>query len=513
MMAINGLPILQKEPKQDYWLTRFIILRFLGFVYLFAFISLAAQVIPLLGHNGLLPADHFLDVVGTHFTSKPVAFWNYPTLFWFHISDTMMVYLAWSGVILSLLLLFGFANVPLLFVLWFLYMSFVHVGQLWYSYGWEIQLLETGFLAMFLVPLWDPKPFPKFAPPVPVIWLFRWLTFRIYLGSGLIKIRGDQCWRDLTCLLYHYQTQPIPNPLSPWFHFLPAWLNKLGALWNHLVELIAPWFVLGPRRARIVAGSLMTIFQFILILSGNLSFLNWLTIVPALACFDDTFLKRILPRWLTKKAEEAKQRIYDKPHTTPWIAWILVLVIGFLSIPVILNLFSSSQYMNTSFNRLDLVNTYGAFGSVGKERYELIVEGTAESNITNATQWREYEFRAKPGNPNRQLPVIAPYQPRIDWQIWFAAMENPKQNPWLIHLIWKFLHNDRDALSLIANNPFPNQPPTYIRISFYHYEFAKPGSAPVWNRTRVGTWLSPLSVDTPGLKEFIEAHGWELYGE
>ena len=373
---------------------------------------------------------------------------------------------------MSFIVLIGFANVPIMLLLWIIYMSFVHIGQIFYGYGWEIQLIETGFLAMFLCPLFDPRPFSKFAPPKQVIWLFRWLAFRIYLGAGLIKIRGDECWRNLTCLYHHYETQPIPNPLSPYFHFMPKWFHKLGVLWNHFAELIVPFFVFYPKFLRHIAGILLISFQFILILSGNLSFLNWLTILPAIACFDDSFFRKIMPRWIIQKAEysQKNQKIY---RLQPYVTWALVVLVAWLSIPVIQNLFSSHQYMNTSFTKFPLVNTYGAFGSVGKERYELILEGTQDKTIDQKTQWKEYEFKAKPGNIYRKHPIIAPYQPRIDWQIWFAAMQRPEHNPWLIHLIWKLLDNDKDALSLLANNPFPDSSPKYIRVQFYRYEFAE----------------------------------------
>ena len=496
--------------KPTYFLTCFLFLRLLGFIYFFAFLSLAIQVLPLLGEKGLLPAENYVNNVNAHFGSSSKAFWELPSLFLFHLSDTSLQILAWLGVLLSLIFLIGYANVPLLAILWFLYLSFVNIGQLWYSYGWEIQLLETGFLAIFLVPLWDARPFPKIAPPTAVIWLLRWLAFRIYLGAGLIKIRGDPCWRDLTCLIYHYETQPIPNPLSPWLHFLPVWFHKLGVLWNHLVELIAPFFVFWPRIARHAAGILLISFQFFLILSGNLSFLNWLTILPVIACFDDGFLRRFLPKIWVVKAEEAARTAKGNKYQTIF-SWALLILIALLSLPVILNLLSSQQIMNTSFNNFHLVNTYGAFGSVGKERYELILQGTADNIIIPETEWKEYEFTAKPGNVTRPLPIIAPYQPRIVWQIWFAAMQRPEQNPWLIHLIWKLLQNEPLALQLLANNPFPDQPPRYIRVEFYRYEFAEPwkeGQA-VWKRTYAGEWLPPLSNETPGLKEFMEKNRWE----
>lgn len=511
MVSFNKFFNKKKEKKPEYWLTRFLILRALGLVYFFAFLSLATQVIPLIGENGLLPANIYLEAVGSQFSSKFDAFIKLPTIFWANVSDNFLLILAWAGVIMSIIVLIGFANVPIMLLLWFIYLSFVNIGQLWYSYGWEIQLLETGFLVIFLCPLWSLNPFPKTPPLTPVIWLFRWLAFRIHLGAGLIKIRGDQCWRDLTCLIYHYETQPIPNPLSPYFHFMPIWFHKLGVLWNHFIELIVPFFIFYPRILRHIAGILLISFQFILILSGNLSFLNWITIVPVIACFDDRFLRKILPKFIVNKAIIASKSQtpikYDKVKKI--IAVILSITIAWLSIPVIRNLMSEHQYMNTSFNQLHLVNTYGAFGSIGKERYELILESTNESTITTKTKWKEYEFKAKPGNPNRKLPVIAPYQPRIDWQIWFAAMQRPQQNPWLLHLIWKLLDNDKDALSLIANNPFPDSPPKFIRVQFYRYKFSKLGEEAVWSREYVGVWLPPLSKSNSEFRRYIEMNGWK----
>jgi len=511
LLKFYSMPILKfkiSKQKPEYFITRFALLRLLGFVYFFAFLSLATQVIPLIGENGLLPAKNFLETF--RFDSKLDAFFNLPTIFWFGISDNMLLVLSWIGVILSFIVVIGFANIPIMLVLWFLYMSFVHIGQLFYGYGWEIQLLETGFLAVFLCPLWDFRPFPRTAPPKLVIWLFRWLAFRIYLGAGLIKIRGDSCWRDLTCLYYHYETQPIPNPLSPYFHFMPKWFHMLGVLWNHFVELIVPFFAFYPQIARHIAGILMISFQFILMLSGNLSFLNWVTIIPVIACFDDSFLRKIMPKWVTSRAEYGlmHKRTY-KPQKI--IAWILVIAIAWLSIPVVQNLLSSGQYMNTSFNQWGLVNTYGAFGSVGKIRPELVIEGTDETAITSQTKWKAYEFKAKPTDIYRKLPIIAPYQPRIDWQIWFAAMQRPEHNPWLIHMIWKLLDNDKDTLSLLADNPFPKNPPKYIRVGYYKYSFVplNDKSGAVWNREYIGQWLPPLSRTNPELQQYIKAYGWK----
>ncbi|HEY2142868.1 MAG TPA: lipase maturation factor family protein, partial [Candidatus Udaeobacter sp.] len=430
-----------------------------------------------------------------------------PTLFWFGISDPALSMFAWVGFGLSLIVLAGYANAILLAALWAMYMSIVHIGQIWYGYGWETQLLETGFLSIFLCPLLDGRPFPKRAPPLLVIWLFRWLGFRIMIGAGLIKLRGDPCWRDLTCLYYHYETQPIPNPISRYLHFAPHWFHQIETAWNHFMELVVPWFSFGPRIARHIAGVLLVTFQIFLIISGNLSFLNYVTIIPFLACFDDTFLRRILPKSLVRRAEEAAQQA--KPcRVQNAVAVALSILVAYLSIAPVLNLVSNRQVMNSSFDPLDLVNTYGAFGSVGKERYEIIFEGTDDALIAGDTKWKEYEFRAKPGDPNRRPPFIAPYQPRIDWQIWFAAMASPGEYPWTLHFVWKLLHNDPGTLSLLANNPFPNAPPRYIRARLYRYQFAPIGDRAWWKREPIGEWLPALSIDDAEFHRLLGAMGW-----
>jgi len=526
-----------ERARPSYRLTRFLILRLLGFVYLFAFLSLQRQVLPLIGERGLLPATAWMERVEAHFGSTAAAFLQVPSLFWLRLSDGMLSGLAWLGVGLSLVVLLGFANAPLMAILWALYFSFVSIGQDWYGYGWEIQLLETGFLAIFLCPLVDARPFPKRAPPETVIWLFRWLAFRIMLGAGLIKIRGDACWRDLTCLTTHYETQPIPNPLSRTLHFMPLWFHKGGVLFNHLVELGCPVFLFSPRIMRRIAGGLMVGFQVILISSGNLSFLNYLTIVPVLAAFDDGLLRRILPRFLVARADRAAAPAPgalapDMPTpdaATPEApapdtpapgleasrahrvtAWALAGVVAILSVNPALNLMSSTQMMNTSFDRLHLVNTYGAFGSVGRERREIVFEGTADETPTDASVWKEYDFWCKPGDPMRRPCFIAPFQPRLDWQIWFAAMSTPERYPWTLHFVWKLLHNDPGLLGLLATNPFPDGPPRHVRAVYYTYAFAPPGNPEHawWTRTRLGLWLPPLAADDPRLLRIMRAYGW-----
>ncbi len=479
--------------ENTWYLTRFVLLRFLGFVYAVAFLIAARQILPLIGSNGLTPAAPYMALVQDHFGSRGSAFLHLPSLFWFGISDRLLVGVAWAGFALSLVVMAGYANAIVMALLWATYMSYVHIGQIWYSYGWEIQILETGFLAIFLCPLLDPRPFSRRPPPILILWLYRWLGFRILLGAGLIKLRGDASWRDLTALYYHFETQPLPNPFSRTMHFAPRWLLRFEVLWNFFIELVVPWFCFWPRISRHIAGILMISFQVILIISGNLAFLNWLTIVPFIACFDDSLLRRILPRFIVRWAEAASAD--PLPIAGYWISsGCVTALVACLSVSPVLNLFSGSQIMNGSFDPLNLVNTYGAFGSVGQQRHEIVFEGTQDTVLTDQTQWKEYEFPYKPGDPARRPPIITPYYGRLDWQIWFAAMASPQDYPWTINFVWKLLHNDQGTLSLLANNPFPDAPPHYIRARYYLYQFAQPGQGVWWHRTLVGNWLPPLDI-------------------
>jgi hypothetical protein len=506
----DAIPVLRPAREPDrYWLTRFVLLRLLGFVYAVAFLAAARQLLPLIGSHGLLPVESFLERVQQALGSRSAGFVRVPSVFWFGHSDFALQAVAWTGFVLACVVAAGYANAMLMAALWGLYLSIVHVGQDWYGFGWEIQLLETGFLAIFLCPLLDGRPFPKREPPRVVIWLFRWLIFRIMLGAGLIKLRGDSCWRDLTALYFHFETQPIPNPLSRWFHFLPRWILKTGVLFNHAAELIAPWFAFYPRTARHVAGAIIVLFQFTLILGGNLSFLNWLTIVPALACFDDSFWARLLPRTLVDRAVSAAERAQPSVPLER-IALVVAVVVGVLSLQPVSNMISPRQIMNTSFDPLDLVNTYGAFGSVGRERFNVVFEGTVSAAPDAQAVWKPYAYQALPVALDRRPPQIAPYQPRLDWQMWFAAMGTPDQYPWSLHFVWKLLHNDPGALSLLGGNPFPDRPPRYIRAVLYRYQFAPPGNprGNWWTRVEQGLWLPPLSADDPHLRTFLERSGW-----
>ena len=487
-----------------YQITRFVFLRFLGLVYFVAFLSLARQWRPLLGSDGLLPAADFLARVRDHFGSLPAAFWRLPSLFWFHASDAALAGLAWLGVGLSLGVLAGFANAPILALLWALYLSFVHVGQIFYGYGWESLLCETGFLAIFLAPALAVKPFSG-SVPWPVLVLLRWLTFRVMFGAGLIKLRGDACWTDLTCLAYHYETQPLPNPLSAAFHHLPERVHELGVLFNHFAELVAPFGVFGPKRVRYAAGAVIIVFQVFLILSGNLSFLNWLTITVAWSCFDDDAFRVLIPKRF-RATELGRPGSLSRGRRG--VTAVLATVIALLSLNPIVNLLSPRQAMNAAFDPFDLVNTYGAFGSINRVRHEIILEGTADDVLGPTTRWTAYELPCKPGDPARRPCLISPYQYKLDWQLWFAAFSTADEAPWLLHLVDKLLRGDPVVNSLFAVQPFPGRPPRYVRALFYRYRFAPHAWRGIyWQRELVGEYLRPIALGNPDLAAYLAARG------
>jgi hypothetical protein len=483
----------------DYWLSRFLFQRGLAVVYLIAFLVALNQFRPLLGEHGLLPVPNFV---------KQVPFADSPSLFYLFPKDAAFAAVAWAGIALSLAALTGLSgrfnlgvSTAVWAALWALYISFANVGQVFYGYGWETMLLEAGFCAIFLG---EGATAPNMIP----LWILRWMEFRVMFGAGLIKLRGDSCWRDLTCLDYHYETQPIPNPLSWYFHALPKWALHGGVAFNHFIEIVVPFGYFLPQPFATIAGGLTILFQLLLMLSGNLSFLNLLTVVLAIPMLDGRLLAKVL--------NHAPWPIYA-PAVHEAGRWHYYAVLGYAAVVVLLsirpaiNLVSSRQLMNASFEPLHLVNTYGAFGSVGRTRDEIVVEGSSDAAMLDGS-WRAYEFKGKPGDPWRMPPQIAPYQLRLDWQMWFAAMSQYTEEPWFVNFAAKLLQGDGAVLSLLRVNPFPAAPPRFVRARLYRYRFSTAAergkSGAWWQRELVGLWFPAVSLDTPGFRQILVDQGW-----
>ncbi|SEP65369.1 Lipase maturation factor [Streptomyces sp. yr375] len=459
-----------------YELSRLVFQRALAGVYLVAFLTAALQFRALLGERGMLPIPRFVERVPLR---------TAPSLFHLRYSDRLFAAVAWTGCAVSAALLAGLdgllplgAGMALWLVPWALYLSIVNVGQTWYAFGWESLLLETGFLAVFLGN-------DEVAPPVLVLFLLRWILFRVEFGAGLIKLRGDPCWRKLTCLYHHHETQPMPGPLSWYFHHLPRPLHRVEVAANHVTQLVVPFLLFTPQPVATAAAALMILTQLWLVLSGNFAWLNWITVVLAVPALE-------LPSDHRPSA----------PATPLWFEVVVLAVAAlllFLSHRPVVNMLSRRQVMNRSFDPLHLVNTYGAFGTVSRIRYEVVVEGTLDDVPREQSDWREYEFKGKPGDPLRRPRQFAPYHLRLDWLMWFAALSPDYAGPWFGALVERLLENDRDTLRLLRRSPFPpDEPPRHIRARLFRYRYTTwrelRETGAYWQRTYVREYLPPTRL-------------------
>jgi len=463
-----------------YWLIRLFLQRGLALMYLTGFLVALNQFRALCGDRGLLPAATFLRLV---------PFREMPSIFYFLRGDRFYLSFAALGTLLAALAVTGISDAHstafsmlVWSLMWVIYLSFVNAGQIFYAFGWESLLLESGFLAVFLGPA-DTE------PSWCVIWLFRWLAFRVMFGAGLIKIRGDECWRDLTCLTYHFETQPMPNPLSRTFHRMPPFVHKTGVALNHVAELILPALFFAPQPVANLAGIGCFLFLLSIMVSGNFAWLNWLTAILCLSALDGSFLAGLFGL--------AAPVLIPPPQLFQALSFGLVALVAAKSVEPVKNLISKQQIMNTSFDPFHLVNTYGAFGSITRDRYEIVLEGTDAAELSEGTEWRPYEFRGKPGDPFRRPPIIAPYHLRLDWLMWFEAMPSRGYSRWFVHLVVKLLQADRQTLSLLLKNPFPHHPPVYVRARYYCYTFGKDRW---WNRELIGDYLPPQSLESDAMK-------------
>ena len=486
-------------------LTRLLLQRGMALIYCIAFTTVLRQAKPLLGTHGLLPIPAFL---------KQTTFRESPSLFHLYYSDNFLIATALTGLLISLAALLGLTEAGPLWLsltawltLYVLYLSINNVGQRFFGFGWESMLCEAGFFTAFLGPA-------HLATNVLPILILRWMFSRTELGAGLIKLRHDRCWRDLTCLYFHYETQPLPNPLSWYFHHLPKASHRSGVLASHFVQVVCPFGLFAPQPYASIAAALCISQQLWLIVSGNYSWLNWITAILGIAGFSDETL-----RWFPYFGLSFQKEIcvlltcpthFDpNPQAFTITLHLLTAATAALSIQPILNLFSRHQAMNRSYNPFHLVNTYGAFGSVGKERFEIVIEGTADPIPTAATIWLPYEFKGKPGDPHRRPPQIAPYHLRLDWLVWFLPFnvrltyqgpQVPGYDLWFLRLLQRLLHNDPAILKLLGANPFPSGPPATLRALFYRYRFTTPAQRRAtgawWIRELLGVYLPPINADT-----------------
>jgi predicted DCC family thiol-disulfide oxidoreductase YuxK len=518
------------RPPTYFWARRWFI-RMLGLIYLIAFVSFWVQADGLIGSDGVSPLNQFLPAVRAQVGSDAYAL--LPTLCWFNSSNAFVHFLCGGGVAVSLLLILGIAPAVCLAVLFVFYLSLTIAGQIFFSFQWDVLLLETGFLSIFFAPWrlwpqdlsWRLRSFgvrPSGGPdrvnaelratssavsPVSGVALFllKFLLFKLMLMSGVVKLTsGDDCWWNLTALDYHYWSQPLPTLFGWWADKSPEWLKHFSVAFCLAVEIIVPFFIWAPRRLRLIAAALMIFLQLAIAITGNYCFFNLLTIALCLLLIDDSAVFRMEGR---APASRASQELRPpnvelaRCRLSTYAAVIVIIVTLPVNAWLIFEAFKPGirlpGTLGTLYTQLEafrILNGYGLFRVMTKDRGEIVIEGS-----TDGVQWQPYEFKWKPGDVKRPPGWCAPHQPRLDWQMWFAALESPRQNPWFLGLVVRLLQGSRDVTGLLAQNPFPDKPPHYIRAVFYRYRFTtvselrKTGAW--WKRQELREYFPTISVD------------------
>ena len=486
--------------------TAWLFLRALGVIYLVAFVSLGLQIRGLVGEHGVEPIHDLMDDARRFFDAQHVGVDRYrqmPTLAWVDSSDVSLVGECTAGAALAVLVIVDILPGPSLVLLWGLYLSVGVAGQDFLSFQWDILLTEAGFLAIFLAP-WQRhlRPPRDHAPSLLSVWLLRWLGFRLMVESGAVKLlSGDATWRHLTALTFHFQTQPLPTWIGWYAHQLPAWWQMASCALMFVIELGAPWLVFAPRRGRLAGFAAVVALQILILLTGNYGFFNYLTIAICFLWLDDGFLARAMParlwRLLGGPGGDAVPRSpfhAVRRHAAPAAVALVVVPVSIAQFTGISSpLFAPVRAAAAWLQPLRTVNSYGLFAVMTTRRLEIQIEGS-DDDVT----WKPYAFRYKPGDAAARPRFVAPYQPRLDWQMWFAALGTARQNPWFTNLCVRLLQGSPDVLGLLASNPFPDRPPRYVRAELYDYRFTtyaeRRATGAWWVRTPVGEYLGAGSL-------------------
>lgn len=449
-------------PADHMQLTSWLFLRLLAVIYFIAFLSLAVQVAGLAGPQGILPIDSYMADVESAI-GRPAAWFWMPSLFWLTGgSDLMLQAVAYLGVFLALALLLGRWERPLLIALFLLYLSLYHACQVFTNFQWDFLLLETGFLAIFLVD----------GPTRLLIFLFEWLLFRLRFMSGAFKLlSGDPSWSGLTTLDYYFQTQPLPHTGSWYAHLLPEWLLKSGTGLTLFSELIVPFFIFLPRPFRLAAVAITLLMQLLIIATSNHNFINLLTILLCLFLLDDRIVGRLLPRRVRIRTEQPAHNPGRGNVLRVSLAALLIVpssLIGFTS-QVVGEPLEPLQGFYDTLRRFGIGNIYHVYPTMQTERQELIIQGSGDGK-----NWKTYEFRYKPGDPARRPPFNVPHQPRLDWMMWFVPTQQQVQMYWFGKFMQRLHQGSPSVTGLLAVDPFPDEPPRYLRVLAYRYRFTTP---------------------------------------
>jgi predicted DCC family thiol-disulfide oxidoreductase YuxK len=455
-----------------------VFLRILAAIYFVAFASFGMQVTGLIGERGIAPLGRYLAAVSQTFGSA--GYRMMPTLFWFAHGDRVLLAACWVGGAISLLLLAGYFERASLVCLYVLYLSLCTAGQEFMSFQWDFLLLETGFLAIFL------------GQSKLIVFLFRWLAFRLTFLSGAVKLMShDPTWRNLTALSYHYWTQPLPTPVAWYANQLPFWFHRFSTAMVFVIELGVPFLFFAPRPWRLLGAFCALYLQTLIFLTGNYTFFNLLAVAIYLFLFDDAALAKLRLR---------TRRVRIKPAVATTVAVIVVV----LSVSELWGMFfGSSSEEGNDLVRLaapfGIVNTYGLFAMMTTSRPEIIVQGSSDGQT-----WLDYDFKYKPGDLRRAPRWAAPFQPRLDWQMWFAALSGPRGAPWFDNFMVRLLQGSPEVRGLLGKDPFPASPPKYVRALLFNYGFTdfstRRATGDWWQRSPRGMYFPEISLEDVGLK-------------
>jgi hypothetical protein len=469
---------------------RTLFLRALGAIYLVAFVSLWLQIHGLIGSHGILPVSDLMGAARSYFDTHQIGIDRYrllPTFAWMSSSDAALTIQCALGTAAAVLVIFGVLTGPCLVVLWALYLSLSVAGQDFLGFQWDTLLTETGALAIVFAP-WEWRLRPQASTPASPIalWLLRWLGFRLMVQSGAVKLlSGDPMWRDLTALTVHYQTQPLPTWIGWYAHQLPGWWQTLSCAVMFVIELGAPWLLFAGRRARAIGALAVIALQLLILLTGNYTFFNWLAIALFLLWFEDKTLARPSP-WFVRRRDLVPA--IAAAILVPISVAQFAATIGWRSV-VLTPALAAAEWLSP----LRSVNTYGLFAVMTTTRHEIVIEGS-----NDGVAWQAYEFPDKPGDVTRRPAFVAPYQPRLDWQMWFAALGTPRDQEFFAPFLKKLLDGTPEVLRLLKTNPFPNAPPHLIRAELYDYRFTtwaeRRATGAWWVRTPIGEYVPAISL-------------------
>lgn len=511
-----------------YTLIRWMFFRCLGLIYAFAFVSLLSQIVGLVGKDGITPIALFINAVKINHGpgALPEALMLFPSFAWFNASDAALQGMCIGGIVSSLLVLLGILTGPAILFCWLVWLSLVTIGQDFLCFQWDALLLEAGFLAIFYAPWCLAEPpwcwrrlnyAAQLTPTCPAfVWLYRWLLFRLMFESGLVKIASrDPAWANFTALNYHYLTQPLPTPAAYFAAKLPEWLNRCTVGYVFFMELVVPFLIFFPRRFRLFAFVGLTTFQLLIALTGNYAYFNLLTIALCLFLIDDQVLLKmpqllkVLPSQIASRLMKSisfskfMESIKNLQRTSPKLtmqekipaafAAALITVLTFTNFFRVVSVPETLQPLFRLANQCCIFNHYGLFAVMTTKRDEIIVEGSNDGK-----SWFPYEFRYKPGDLNKPPCGIAPMQPRLDWQMWFAAQGRWEQSPWFTNLMVRLFEGSPSVLELLEKNPFPDSPPHYLRAQLYRYYFSDIGTliktGQWWRREYAGAFMPELQV-------------------